>query len=275
MFRVCVCALLLYVGNLTIRAATPAEHAWDILDKALSEGEVHRQQALAAIGCIDPENDRAVKTAEDALQDKNPLVRKSAAEALGEMKARQAIPYLREAISDKGEVAFAAAKSLAEMGDSGGRDMFIAVIAGDRSDAPGMLASGIRDAKKRVTHPEGLLLMGAEEATGAMFGPASYGIVAVKEAFKEKGVSSKAAAVTYLAKDPDPYVVSLLEWALSDKHFEVRVAAARGLAKRGNADSIAKLEPLLDDGHDSVRTMAAAAIIHISDREGASADRSK
>src|ERR1039457_5540339 len=78
--------------------------------------------------------------------------------ALGEMKDKQAIGSLHDAITDKGEVAFAAAKALADMGDSGGRDMFVAMIAGERSDAPGIVASGIRDARKRLKHPQGLLL---------------------------------------------------------------------------------------------------------------------
>ena len=226
-----------------------------------------RKQALTAIGAIDAENEKAVKLAEDALQDKNPTVRQTAAWALGEMKAKQAIPSLREAVSDKGEVAFAAAKALSEMGDAGGRDMFVAVIAGERSDAPGIVEKGIRDAKQRLKHPEGILLMGAEDAGGAMFGPAGYGIDAAKEAFKEKGSSDRATAAYYLAKDPDPYAVTLLEWALTDKSPGVRAQAARGLAKRGTRDSIAKLEPLLKDDHNGVRTMAAAAIIHINDRE--------
>lgn len=265
--RILVVSIAL-VWNLT--AQPLVDRAWSTLQKALSEGVDHRRQALAAIGSIDPENPKAVKLAEDALQDKEPLVREMACMALGEMKAKQAIPSLREALSDKGEVAFAAAKALADMGDSGGRDMFVAVIAGERSDAPGIVEKGVRDAKHRLKHPQGIFLVGAQDATGVFFGPASYGIVAAKEAFKEKGTSSRAIAAAYLAKDPDPYAVTLLEWALTDSSYGVRVSAARGLAERGNSGSLHQLELLLDDSHDSVRTMAAAAIIHITDRETAS-----
>lgn len=270
MARTLALSIYLFVIKLTFAAALP-DRAWETLNKALNEGIDHRRQALAALGSIDPENERAVETAEDALQDKDPLVRQMAAMALGAMKAKQAIPALREVLSDKGEVAFAAAKALADMDDTGGREMFVAVIAGERSDAPGMAAKAVRDAKHKLKHPEGILLMGAQDTTAVFFGPASYGIVAAKEAFKEKGTSSRAIAATYLAKDPEPYAVTLLEWALSDSNYGVRVAAARGLAQRGNEGSLAKLEPLLDDSHDSVRTMAAAAIIRITDRN--SADR--
>ena len=258
-------ALIPLVPIVTL-AATPADSAWATLQKSLNGNQDHKRQALTALGAVDPGNEKAVKTLVDALQDKDPLVRQAAAAALGEMKARQAIGSLREAIGDKGEVAFAAAKSLSEMGDSGGRDMFVDMIAGERSDTPGFVANGVRDARKRLKHPQGLILEGMEDAGGALFPPAGYGITAAKEAFKEKGSSSRAVAATYLAKDPDPYAVTLLEWALSDSSWGVRAAAAHGLALRGNAGSIPKLHFLLDDSSHVVQTMAAAAILRITDR---------
>ena len=264
--RVAVLAVTSLVPSYTALAASPVDSAWATLQQCLSGNEDHKRAALTALGAVDSQNEKAVKTLVDALQDKDPLVRQAAAAALGEMKARQAIGSLRDAISDKGEVAFAAAKSLSEMGDSGGRDMFVAMIAHERSDAPGMVANGIRDARKRLKHPEGLLLEGVGDAGGALFPPAGYGISAAKEAFKEKGSSSRAVAASYLAKDPDPYAVTLLEWALSDNSWGVRAAAAHGLALRGNAESIPKLQFLLDDQRHVVQSMAAAAILRISDR---------
>ena len=268
MHRVLLISMLAIVPGLTVAAtdATPVEAAWAALHKALDGNEDRKRQALAALGSVDPANELAVKLLVDALQDKDPLVRQTAATALGEMKAKQAIGSLHDAITDKGEVAFAAAKALADMGDSGGRDMFVAMIAGERSDAPGIVASGIRDARKRLKHPQGLLLEGAEEAAGALFPPAAYGIAAAKEAFKEKGSSSRAVAALYLAKDPDPYTITLLEWALSDSSWGVRTAAAKGLATRGNEATLPKLQFLLDDPNPAVRTMSAAAILHISDQ---------
>ena len=60
-----------------------------------------------------------------------------------------------------------------------------------------MVASGLRDARKRIKHPQGLLLEGAEDAAGALLPFAGYGITAVKEAFKEKGSSNRASAALY------------------------------------------------------------------------------
>jgi hypothetical protein len=145
--------------------------------------------------------------------------------------------------------------------------MFIAVLAGERSDTAGLLANGIRDAKNRVKHPQGLILEGAENAVGVVFGPAGYGIDAAKNAFKEKGSSSRAVALLYLAKEPDPYILTLLEWALSDDSWGIRVAAAKALAKRGDTGTIPKLQFLLDDPHEQVRVMSAAALLRIAGQQ--------
>ena len=59
-------------------------------------------------------------------------VRQSAALALGEMNAYAAIPWLKQALNDSPEVAFGAAKALTKLGDSSGRDVLIAVMAGER-----------------------------------------------------------------------------------------------------------------------------------------------
>jgi HEAT repeat protein len=186
------------------------------------------------------------------------------------MKALSALPYLKEALDDTSEVSFAAAKALTQLGDTSGRDILIAVLAGDRKDTPGMMTSAMRDARDKLHHPEGLFLMGSEDAMGAMFGPASMVIPAIKDTtdLKGKGAPGKAAAVAYLAKYPDPYAVQLLEWALIDDNQFVRLEAARALGERGNAGSIDKLEGLYWDKHNVVRDMAAASILRILARGG-------
>src|SRR5438874_961594 len=175
-------------------------------------------QALAALSTIRGSDDAAAKRAEAALHDHSGQVRREAALALGRMHATQSIPALKDALEDTGEVAFAAAKSLTELGDPAGRGMLLAVLAGERKDTPGLLTNALRDAKKRIRHPEGLILMGVEDATGTFFGPAAMAIPAGKSFIdlKGKGAPGRAAAAAYLAKDQDPYAVALLEWALVD-----------------------------------------------------------
>jgi HEAT repeat protein len=244
----------------------PQVSAWAELDKSLQDDSDHKRLALAALATIDGPNAEAVKRAEAALRDKDPLVRQSAALALGQMKAKQSVPALQLALDDTGEVAFAAAKALTEIGDPSGRPMLIAVLAGERKDTPGMLTNAMREAKKKIKHPEGLMLMGAQDAAGAMFGPPALGITVARDAvdLHSKGTPGRAAAAAYLAKDPDPYAVLLLEWALADDNQLVRAEAAKGLGHRGNQDSIPKLQALLNDPHTRVRTMAAASIINLT-----------
>jgi HEAT repeat protein len=214
----------------------------------------------------------AVERVESMLDDKEVIIRQSAALALGNMKAYAAIPRLQQAIDDNSpEVSFAAAKALTELGDPSGEPMLIAVLAGQRKEGPGMMENAMRKAKDKLHHPEELALMGAQDATGAMFGPVSLAIPAVKDAMdmKGKGAPGRSAAAAYLAKDPSDYAVTLLEWALTDDNQFVRMEAARGLGQRGNSASIPKLEALLGDSKPMVRDMAAASILRILDRNGA------
>ena len=249
-------------------AQSPREAAWAAIDKSLRAGDVdHRRQAAVALATIDPTNQQAVDRLTKALRDdKSARMRQQAALALGLMKAKQSIPALKDALEDRTEVAFAAAKSLIDLGDLGGQGLLVAVLSGERKDTPGIMTNARREAETKLHHPGGLVLMGAEDGIGSLFGPAGMAVTAVQDIsdLHGKGAPGRAAAAAYLAKDSDPYAVTLLEWALTDDNSFVRVEAAKGLGQRGNADSIPKLMPLLKDGKNSVRTMAAAAIIRLT-----------
>jgi len=84
-------------------------------------------------------------------------------------------------------------------------------------------------------------------------------------ALKDGGSPGRTAAVAAIAKDPDPYVVALLEWALADKSWAVRAAVVKALGERGNQNTISKLVPLLRDDRDLVRSLAAAAVIRLTE----------
>jgi HEAT repeat protein len=252
------------------RPADRVRSAWAVIDRGLQSGDFeHREQTLLAVGTIGGTNREAVRRVVEALKsDKDARVRRQAALTLGVMKATGAIPDLRAALDDRGEVAFAAAKALTDLGDPAGRHMLIAVLAGDRKASPGLMTNAVRDAQARIRHPEGLLLMGAQDAAGTMFGPGAMAITAFKDTARLSGKSApaRAAAAAYLAKDPDPYAITMLEWALQDDSKMVRMEAAKALGERGNADAIPKLAELLNDDHTAVRTMAAASIIRLSSR---------
>ena len=265
----------LVIASIEFAAEIPADArqpALDALNTSLLEGNFERRtEALEAIASVAFPDKDLVEKAEAALKDKEIEVRIAAALALGDLNSPIAIPALHNALDDpSGEVAFSAARALAEMGDQEGRNFLIAVLSGERNDSPGIMTNAMREAKKRIKHPESLLYMGAEDATGAMFGPAAIAFPAVKDTMqlRAKGGPVKTSAAAYLAKDPEPYAITLLEWALNDSSQAVKLEAAEGLGQRGNAGSIPKLQPLLKDPHPLVRDFAAAAIIRILDRNG-------
>ncbi len=272
-------AILALIAARMIIAAEPdpktqRAEVWRLLDESLKadSSSEHRQQGLAALSTLGSPDRDAVQRVVNALHDKDLFVRRVAALALGDMKATSAIDDLKQALDDDSpEVSFAAAKALTQLGDSSGRDVLVEVLAGERKVTPGMITNAMRTAKHKLKHPEGLILMGTTDAAGAMFGPASMVIPAVKNTaeLKSKGTPGRAAAVAYLAKDPDNYAIQLLEWALDDDNQFVRLEAAKGLGERGNAASIPKLESMLLDKHNMVRDMAAVSILRILNRNGA------
>jgi HEAT repeat protein len=251
--------------------------AWDVLDKGLSDSNSdHRRQAILAVGTIGA-TPQTLKIIEAGLQDKNPLVRQSAAAELGRLKAPESIPYLQQALEDENEVSFTAAKALWDIGDTSGRMLLEEVLTGDRSDKPGFLQQKWREGKYKLHHPAQLALMGVNEAAGDLLGPASMGITAAEEAIKNVEGSKKEAlpgrsiAASALAEHPDDQTRSLLEWALVDKNSTVRASAAKGLGECGNPETVAKLQPLLKDGQVAVRFMAAASIIRLTEKQPSAA----
>ena len=236
---------------------------------------MHRKQAIEAAGSIGPVSD-AVKLVARGLQDKDTLNRQTAAATLGQMGSPEAVPYLKNALEDKPEVAFTAAKALWKLGDSTGRTIFQEVLEGTRPDGPGKMQQAMKNAKKRLK-PDQLALMGVSEAAGPFLGPGAIAIDAVREALKDTktstGVPGRAIAAEILGADSDPYALTLLEWALGDNNWAVRVAVCKALGERGNDATILKLQPMLNDEHHAVRYMAAASMVKLSLKGSATASR--
>lgn len=268
-----MCALVfsqqILVGEDPVAAsnAEPRTTAWNALIKGLHANDpVHRTHAVAALGTIGA-TPEAVKLIEGVLKDdKATVVRQAAAVTLGDIKAVAAIPALEAALDDNAEVSFAAATALENMGNASGRWVLEEVLEDERSNRPGAAQGALRKAKQKLHNPSQLALMGVKEATGQFLGPASMGIGIGQMAMKDGGAAGRTAAVAAIAKDPDPEVVSLLEWALGDKSWAVRAAAVRALGERGNRSTILKLLPLLTDDRDIVRSLTAASIVRLSSK---------
>ncbi len=242
---------------------------WAILTRGVAEENItKRTSALNALATLGGKR-RAVALVEPALSDKEWSVRQASATALGQMGARSSIPKLQQALQDPvADVAFSAARALWDLGDRSGREIFLEVLTGERSDKPGSVRGAMRDARSKLRRPRSLAVMGLKEGAGFALGPFSMGIGVVEELLKDGGATARALSASLLASDPDPGSLRHLQAALADKNWAVRVAAARALGTQSDQASLPKLEARLEDEKDAVRYMAAASILRLNSRKG-------
>jgi len=113
-------------------AQTPQEDAWAILNNGLTNKSWEKRvRTVALLGELTGDK-KAEAEAIAALKDDKEEVRGAAAQALGEMGAKSAIPQLLGMISDQEPaVILAAARSLITLGDNRGYNPFYAVLTGE------------------------------------------------------------------------------------------------------------------------------------------------
>jgi HEAT repeat protein len=268
-----IIALLIPVACLI---AQPEKTAWDVLKPGLVDtNPLNRRQAVTATGSVglDPE---AVRLVEAALKDNDSLIRATAVAELGEMKSRQSFPALKAALDDPaGEVGFAAAKALWDMGDKTGRSFLEDVVAGQQQATDGGVKGAMHRANRLRYDPKAMAVLGAKEASGALLGPFNIGVIAAEQVFKNGAVAVRMQALNLLAEECDTQTFKLLETAATDdKTWAEKAAAAKALGRCGNPEAIPKLEVNLSDSNAAVRFMSAAAVIRLSRKPDAAASAS-
>lgn len=253
---------LIFIAT-TLFSQTTDETAWKIIERGVHEGNpIKRRQALLALSLTMP-TARVVGLVTPALNDKDPVVREAACDALGQMKARTAIPKLHEAVADAiPEVTFAAAKALFNMGDQMGVDILTDVLAGEQTDASGFLSSSFRSMRLKLHDRKALLLMGMQEGAG-FAGPFGVGVPIAQGLLTDSQASGRTVAALLLANDRSQQSLEALKQALAEKNWTVRTAAARAIAKRNATSLYTSVAPLLNDKKDEVEFSAAATIIRL------------
>jgi len=261
--------LLLILFSLPLLAQTPLDHAWQILDRGLHDGNpAKRVQAVTAMGIMRPQS-KSVAVVESAFEDKDYSIRQAACAALGQMKSRQSLPRLRKALDDTApEVVFAAAKTLYDLGDPLGRQVLVGVLLGDQADSSGFFTNSMHDMKAKMHDPKGLVMIGVKQGAGVFLGPAGAGIGVAEGLLKDANASGKTVAAALLAEDRNPESVQAIRQALGDKNWTVRAAAARALALAGRQDAFTDIAGLLDDKKEEVQYSAAAAVIRLRQSPG-------
>lgn len=238
---------------------TPKAEAWEILNTACTGDKTGgRATAIRVLGLI-PNDAKALKLAEKALNDDKAEVRSAAAVALGDMKAKTSIPKLRGALDDKDpSVALAAAHSLELMHDDSAYEVYYEVLTGQRQAGRGLIASETSILKD----PKKMAQLGFEEGIG--FVPfAGIGWGAIKVITKDDSSPVRAAAKV-LAKDPDPAATKALADAVGDKSWLVRAAALEALAKRGDSSVLDTVKLSMSDEKGAVKYTAAAAVLRLT-----------
>lgn len=242
------------------------EQSWDILLKLSESKNVqNRKFAVAGYALLAERSSHARKRAIEMLDgDENAEVRTFAASALGEERCRLAIPALKKALNDPNtDVAFAAAKALADMGSGTGNVVFREVLLGERKSSQSLISGYLEDAREKMHDPKALAIIGVNQAVGSFFGPAGMLLSMAEKNLKDKGAPGRALAASALAGDRSVAARQALESALQDSNSSVRGAACRSLAILGQRSAIPFIEPLLDDKDEAARSMAAAAYIRL------------
>ncbi|MGA3293383.1 MAG: HEAT repeat domain-containing protein [Candidatus Acidiferrales bacterium] len=240
--------------------------AWTLLAQGAASDKLrNRSDAISALTVLDRDR-RAVSTIGAALDDKEESIRVLAATSLGDMKARAAIPKLKDALEDNSaQVSFAAAQALWKIGDRSGREILYEVLSGDRKVKPGIIQGKVNAAKHDLHDPKALALIGVNEASGAFLGPFSMGVSFIEEYAKNNGAPIQAVCAKLLASDDSRDTVNELRDALGDKNWAVRAAAARALAKMNHREVVPQLKDMMEnDKEQPARFAAAAAIVRLS-----------
>ena len=236
--------------------------AWMVLQAGLSNSNTdNRTVATRLLGGL-TKNAQAQDLALKALADNRPEVRAAAAEALGNMQAKSAIPQLQKLVQSERDagVAIAAGRALVALGDPLGYAVYYAILTGERKSG----ASLMENQRKMLNDPKKLANFGFEQGVGFIpFGGLTLNVF--RSLTRDDVSPIRAAAAEVLITDPDPRTTEALKTAVADKSWVVRAAAIDALGKRNNPSVIPALEPALDDGREAVRYAAAAAIIRLND----------
>lgn len=236
--------------------------AWMVLQAGLSNSNTdNRTVATRLLGGL-TKNAQAQDLALKALADNRPEVRAAAAEALGNMQAKSAIPQLQKLVQSERDagVAIAAGRALVALGDPLGYAVYYAILTGERKSG----ASLMENQRKMLNDPKKLANFGFEQGVGFIpFGGLTLNVF--RSLTRDDVSPIRAAAAEVLITDPDPRTTEALKTAVADKSWVVRAAAIDALGKRNNPSVIPALEPALGDGREAVRYAAAAAIIRLND----------
>ncbi|HEY1214731.1 MAG TPA: HEAT repeat domain-containing protein [Bryobacteraceae bacterium] len=259
--------LLLAIGMAAMALAQTSAHlrlqSQAALQDALDSGNPNtRKQAVIALSLAASRGPFLSKL-ESMIADKDVEVRLAAVASMEDLRSKQTIATLRQALNGEvPEVSFAAAKALYELGDPAGKQALLSVLSGDTKTSSGFLTKQMREAMRMMHTPRATFIFALRQGIG--FAPVpglGVGITSLQQLLSDPGVSGRASAALLLSRDPRRDTLQALRRALSDRDWSVRAAAVHALALRNNPALQPDIARLVNDDNQAVRLRAAAAYI--------------
>jgi HEAT repeat protein len=257
---------LLTLSAAPVLAAVTDQQCTDLLQHALIASNPETRKIAVVALSLAATRGPLFTQLEHMLQDKDLDVRLAVVEGLADVKTKEAIAALHTALDDSTpEVSFSAAKALWALNDPAGKQVLLAVLAGDNKTASGFFSKEKRQAIRMMHTPRTTILYAVRQGVG--FAPVpglGMGISSMQQILTDPSVSGRATAALLLGKDKDKATLEALEDALVDKDFRVRAAAVHSIALRNDPELRDDLEPLIQDEKEEVRLRAAAALLRLS-----------
>jgi HEAT repeat protein len=221
-----------------------------------------RKDAAEAMSLMEAD-DKVFLALESMLNDSDVIVRIAAVTTLGNFKDKKVLPLLERALHDSTpEVNFAAAKALFQLHDPRGEQFLLEVVSGQSRATSNYFSKQERDALRLLHTPTKLFTTVAIGAAGFVPVPGiGLGVASAQGILADNDSSARAAALLLLGRETDAATADEVHADLSDKQWSVRAAAVHVIATHPYRAFRSDLIPLLDDRRDAVRLRAAAAYL--------------
>jgi HEAT repeat protein len=218
-------------------------------------------EALSLVGV----KDNALQSLAPMLDDHDVSVRIAVVITLGDFNDNRTLPLLKKALQDPvPEVDFAAAKELYQLHDPEGVQFLLDVVSRESKATSSFLSKEKRSALRLLHTPTKLFTTIAIGAAGFVPVPGlGRGLSSVQGILSDPDSSARAASLLLIEDTHDPALTDAVGSALSDKEWSVRAAAVHLVAMHPFPGFREKLVPLLDDEKGAVRLRAAAAYIRL------------
>ena len=214
----------------------------ELRDLALSSPARDKTAAVKALSEAGPANADAIAA---LLGDPAPMTRAAAAEALGELGSKSAIPALQKLLADNDPFARStAAVALAKLGDPTANDLVVSMMTNEVAEVRLFAAEAYKNR------------------------PAAEWVEAVRPSLTDKNGLNRLIAANLIAPvDPDAARATLVA-AAADPNPVVRLEAAAIMVRRDLAD-IPQLRKLLRDADGWVRLRGSEGLLRLAGRGAA------